>query len=75
MSNILAHIHMGVVDHFIIHAYVESCRRDAYNKRSMTLYHPIDMGCFLELNNLVHNPPLELLVICKLRGNIDDNNE
>ncbi len=25
MSNILAHVHLRVVDHVIIHAYVESC--------------------------------------------------
>jgi len=75
MSSILTHIHMGLVDHLIIHAYVESCTQDAYNGRSMTLYHPIDIGCFSEFNDLVLNPPLELVVICKLHGDIDDNNK
>ncbi len=34
MLNILAHIHLEMVDHLIIHAYVESCTRDGYNGRS-----------------------------------------
>jgi hypothetical protein len=41
MSDILAHVHLGVVDHVGIHAYLESCTRDRYDGRSMTLYHPI----------------------------------
>jgi hypothetical protein len=41
MSSILTHVHLGVVDHLIIHAYVESCTQDAYDGRSMTLYHPL----------------------------------
>jgi len=75
MSSILTHIHMGLVNHLIIHAYVESCTQDAYNGRSMTLYHPIDIRCFSEFDDLVRNPPLELVVTCKLHGDIDDNNK
>jgi hypothetical protein len=75
MSSILAHIHLGVVDHLIIHAYVEFCTRDGFNERSMTLYHPIDIGCFQELNDLVRNPPPEVRVTCGLHGDLDDSNE
>jgi hypothetical protein len=39
MSDILAHVHLGVVDHLVIHAYLESCTRDRYDGHSMTLYH------------------------------------
>jgi hypothetical protein len=72
MSNILTHVHLGVVDHLIIHAYVESCTRDAYDGRSMTLYHPIEIGCFPELDDLVHNPPLRVHVTCRLLGDVND---
>jgi hypothetical protein len=60
------HIYVGGVDHVIIHAYVESGTRDGYNGRSMTLYHPIDIGCFPELDDLIHNSPLEVFVTYKL---------
>ncbi len=75
MTNIPAHIHLRVVDHVIIHAYVEYCTRDGYNGRSMTLYHLINMGCFSKLDDLVCNPPLKVLVTCKWHSIIDDNNE
>lgn len=72
MSTILAHIHLGAVNHLVIHAYVESCTQDAYDRRSMTLYHPIDIGCFLELDDLVRNPPSEVHVTCRFCGDVDD---
>jgi hypothetical protein len=75
MSNILVHIYLGVVDHVIIHVYVEFYTRDGYNRHSMTLYHPIDIRCFPELDDLVHNPPPEVLITCRLHGNVDDNNK
>jgi hypothetical protein len=75
MSTIFMHIHLGVVDHLIIHAYVEPCTHDAYDGRSMTLYHPIDIGCFPKLDDLVRNPPLEVHVTYRLHGDVDDNNE
>jgi len=58
MSNILTHVQLGVVDHLIIHAYVDSYTRNAYDGRSMTLHHLIDIGCFSELDDLVGNPPV-----------------
>ncbi len=75
MSNILTHIHLGVVNHLIIHAYVESCTQDGFNGHSMTLYHPVDIGCFPELDDLVHNPSPEVRVTYRLHGDLDDNNE
>jgi hypothetical protein len=75
MSSIFTHIHVSVVDHVIIHVYVESCKQDGYNGHSMTLYHFIDIGCFLELDDLVHNPPLEVFVTCRLDGDVDDSSE
>jgi hypothetical protein len=63
MSNILMHIHLGVVDHFIIHVYMESSTRD------------IDIGCFPELNDVVRNSPSKVHVTCKLHCDVDDSNE
>jgi hypothetical protein len=75
MSNILMHIHLGVVDHFIIHVYMESSTRDGYDRRSITLYHHIDIGCFPELNDVVRNSPSKVHVTCKLHCDVDDSNE
>jgi hypothetical protein len=75
MSNILAHIHLRVIDHFIIHAYVDSYTRIGYDGRSMTLYHHINIECFPKLDDLVRNPPPEVHVTYKLHGDVDDNNE
>jgi hypothetical protein len=43
MTDILAHVYLGVVNHLIIHAYIESCERDRYSGHCMTLYHPISV--------------------------------
>ncbi len=43
MTDILAHVYLGVVDHLVIHAYLESCTGDCYSGRCMTLYHPINI--------------------------------
>ncbi len=75
MSDIFAHVHLGVVDHVVIHAYLESYTRDRYDGRSMTLYHPINIEWFPELDNLVRNPPPNVLVIVKSHGDVDNNNE
>jgi hypothetical protein len=76
MTDILAHVYLGVVDHLIIHAYIESCERDRYSGHCMTLYHPIDVKWFPELDNLVRNPPSNMLVTVKTHGDdIDDENE
>jgi hypothetical protein len=76
MSDILAHVHLGVVDHLVIYAYLKSCTRDRYDGRSMTLYHPINVEWFPELDNLVCNSPPNMLVTIKAHGdNIDDENE
>ncbi len=75
MSDILAHVHLRVIDHVVIHAYVESCTRDRYDERSMTLYHPINVECFPELDGLVRNPPPNVLVTCNSHGDVDDDNE
>jgi hypothetical protein len=76
MTDILAHVHLGVVDHLVIHAYLESTTRDRYDRRSMTLYYPINVELFPELDNLVRNPPPNMLVTVKAHGDdIDDENE
>jgi hypothetical protein len=75
MSDILAHIHFGGVDHLIIHAYVESCTQDRFNGCFMTLYHPIDVRCFSKRDDLVRNLPPELRVTCKMHGDLEDYNE
>ncbi len=42
----------------------------------MTLYYPIDVELFSELDNLVCNPPSNMLVTVKTHGDdIDDENE
>jgi len=43
MSDILTHVHLGMVDNVVIHACVESCIRDLHEERSMTLYHSINV--------------------------------
>jgi hypothetical protein len=76
MTDILAHVHLGVVDHLIIHAYLKSTTRDDYDGCSMTLYHPINVEWFPKLNSLVHNPPPNMLVSVQTHGDdIDDENE
>jgi hypothetical protein len=76
MFDILAHVHLGVVDHLVIHAYLESCTRDRYNGCFMTLYHPMNVEWFRELDSLVRNPPPNVLVTVKAHGDdIDDDNE
>jgi len=76
MFDIFAHVHLGVVNHVVIHAYMESCTRDCYDGRSMTLYHhPINVEWFPELDNLVRNSPPNVLVTIKLHGDVDNNNE
>jgi hypothetical protein len=68
MSDILSHVHLEVVNHLVIHAYLEATERDWYTGRCMTLYHPIYMEWFLELDNLVRNPPPNMLVTIKTHG-------
>jgi hypothetical protein len=68
MLSIFAHVHLGVVDDVIIHAYVKSCTKDGYNDHSMTLYYLIDIKCFLDVDDLIHNPPSDMLVICTSHG-------
>jgi hypothetical protein len=76
MSDILAHVHLGVVNHFVIHAYLEFSTRDRYDGRYMTLYHPINVEWFPELDSLVRNPPPNMLVTVKAHGDdINDENE
>ncbi len=76
MTNILAHVYLGVVDHLVIHAYLESSEKDRYSGHYMTLYHPISVEWFSELDNLVRNPPPNMLVTVKTHGDdIDDENE
>ncbi len=76
MTDILTHVHMGVVDHLVIHAYLESTERNRYDGRSMTFYHLINIEWFPELDSLVRNPPPNMLVTVKAHGDdIDDENE
>ncbi len=75
MSDIFAHVHIRVVDHVVIHAYLESYTRDRYDGRSMTLYHPINVEWFPELDSLVRNPPPNMLVTIKAHGDINDDNK
>jgi hypothetical protein len=76
MTDILAHVYFGVVDHLVIHAYLEAIERDRYSGRCMTLYHPIYVEWFVELDNLVRNPPPNMLVTIKTHvDDIDDENE
>jgi len=68
IPDILAHVHLGVVDHLVIHAYIEVTERDRYTGRSMSLYHPLDVEWVPELHNLVRNPPPTMLVTIKTHG-------
>jgi hypothetical protein len=53
MPNILAHVHLGVVDHLVILAYIEGTER--YWGRCFTVYHPMRVEWFPELDELVRN--------------------
>jgi hypothetical protein len=77
IPDILAHVHLGVVHHLVIHAYIEATERDRYTGRSMSLYHPLDVERFPELHNLVRNPPPNMLVTIKTHGDdiFDDENK
>jgi hypothetical protein len=62
MPDILAHVHLEVVDHLVIHAYLKATERDRYTGCCTTLYHPIYVEWFPELDNLIRNPPPSMLV-------------
>jgi hypothetical protein len=66
MPDILAHVHLGVVDHLVILAYMEGIER--YRGRCFTVYHPMRVEWFPELDDLVRNPPPNMLVTIKTHG-------
>jgi hypothetical protein len=68
MTDILAHVHLGVVDHLVILAYLEATERNRLSRRCYTLYHPLEVEWFLEFDNLVRNPPPNMLVTIKTHG-------
>jgi hypothetical protein len=68
MFDILAHVYLGVVDHLVIHAYIEGTERNQYTGRCYTLYHPICVEWFPELDNLVRNPLPNMFVTVKTHG-------
>ncbi len=68
MPDIMAHVYLGVVNHLVIHAYIEATERNRYSERCYTLYHPINVEWFPELDNLVRNPPPNMLVTVKTHG-------
>jgi hypothetical protein len=63
MSSIFTHIHLRVVNHVIIHTYVESYTRVGCDGCSIQLHHLIDIGCFPELDDLIRNPRLEMFYL------------
>ncbi len=63
MTDILAHVELGVVDHLVILAYLEFTERNRD-----TLYYPLEVEWFPELDNLVRNPPPNMLVTIKTHG-------
>jgi hypothetical protein len=75
MPDILAHVHLGVVDHLVIHAYLETT--ESNRGRCYTVFHPIDVEWFPELDDLVRNPPPNMLVTMKMRDDFssDDDSE
>jgi hypothetical protein len=68
MTDILAHVELGVVDRLVILAYLESTERDRLSRRCYTLYYPLEVEWFPELDNLVRNPPPNMLVNIKTHG-------
>jgi len=65
MLDILAHVHLGVVD-LVILAYIEGTER--YRGRCFTVYHPMRVEWFPELDDVVRNPPPNMLVTIKTHG-------
>ncbi len=68
MIDILAHVELGVVDRLVILAYLESTERDRLSRRCYTLYYPLEVEWFPKLDNLVRNPPPNMLVHIKTHG-------
>ncbi len=66
MPYILAHVHLGVVDHLVILAYIEATER--YRGHCFTVYHPMRVEWFPELDEVVRNPPPNMLVTIKTHG-------
>jgi hypothetical protein len=46
MTDILAHVHLGVVDHLVILADLEATERNRLSRRCYTLYHPLEVEWF-----------------------------
>jgi hypothetical protein len=62
MSIVLMHIYCGMVEHFIIHAYIE-CRSNYTNtKHSITFDHPIDLKYFKKLDHMLHHAPKRMVI-------------
>jgi hypothetical protein len=68
MTNILAHVHLRVVDHLVILAYLEATEKNRLSRRCYTLYYPLCVKWFPKLDNLVRNPPPNMLVTIKTHG-------
>jgi hypothetical protein len=66
IPDILAHVHLGVVDHLVILTYIEGTER--YRGCCFTVYHPMCVEWFPELDDVVCNPPPNMLVTIKTHG-------
>jgi hypothetical protein len=68
MPDILAHVHLGVVDHLVIHAYIETTERN--RGHCYTVFYPIYVEWFPELDDLIRNPPPNMLMTVKTHGDL-----
>jgi hypothetical protein len=68
MPDILAHVHLGVVDHLVIHAYIEATERN--REHCYTVFYPIYVEWFPEFDDLIRNPPPNMLMTVKTHGDL-----
>ncbi len=73
---ILTDINLGVVDHLVVLAYIESCHWDTYNVLVADVHYPINPKWFLELHYVLQHPPVGTQITFKTQpDDVDDNNK
>lgn len=71
---ILTDIELGVVDHLVVLAYIESCRWDTYNVLVADVHYPINPKWFLKLHYVLQHPTVGTQITFKTQpDDVDDN--
>ncbi len=73
---ILTNIDLGVVDHLVVLAYIESCCWDTYNVFVADVHYPINPKWFWEFHYVFQHPPVGAQITFKTwPDDVDDNNK